>query len=259
MSSSTVVYRTAGPVATVLLNRPDSLNSFDTPMRADLAAALREAWTDPAIRVVVLGSEGRVFSAGADLKAGLPEDITIEQQLLKEYKPCFDAVTGMDKPVIAAVNGSASGIGASLALVSDLSVMAENAFFLAPFTTIGLVPDGGLTLLLSRQVGYQRAYQLCIECERLPAQRALELGLTNRLAAAGEATEAAEAWAVELAERAPISLAATKRAMRQAMYPDYDSIFRAEASLQNVCAASDDCAEGVAAFKEKRAPKFSGR
>jgi 2-(1,2-epoxy-1,2-dihydrophenyl)acetyl-CoA isomerase len=255
----TVRYAKDGTVAIITIHRPDAMNSFNTELRRDLLAAFRQARDDTAVRVVVLTGEGRSFSAGADLKGSLSEERTVEEQLQLEYRPVFECIAAMDQPVIAAVSGSAAGIGMSYALACDLLVMAENAFLLSPFTTISLVPDGGLNWLLVHQLGYRRAFQLSIECERLGAARCVELGLANRTAPADSLLDETLAWAHSLAERAPLSLAATKRAMRHAAGHDWASTFDVEAPLQRKLRESEDCAEGVAAFFEKRKPQFKGR
>ena len=155
--TDTVLYETEGAVATITLNRPEALNSFDREMRADLAAATARARADSAIRAVVLTGAGRCFSAGADLKAGFKTGEEVERIVNEEYRPSLVDIAEMDKPVISAVNGFAAGIGLSYALVCDLSVMGENAFLLCPFSAIGLVPDGGSTWLLTPRHGtYER-------------------------------------------------------------------------------------------------------
>jgi 2-(1,2-epoxy-1,2-dihydrophenyl)acetyl-CoA isomerase len=164
----------------------------------------------------------------------------------------------MSQPVIAAVNGSAAGIGLSYALSCDLMIMADNAFLLSPFTTISLVPDGGLNWLLVRQLGYRRAFQLSVEAERVPAARCVELGLANRAVPADELMDEALKWAHSLAERAPLSLAATKKSMRHAASGSWASTFDIEAGLQDKLKNSQDCAEGIAAFFEKRKANFKG-
>ena len=165
----------------------------------------------------------------------------------------------MPKPVIAAVPGSAAGIGLSLALTCDLLIMADNAFLLSPFTTISLVPDGGLNWLLVRQLGYRRAFQLSVESERIDAERCVQLGLANKAVPAEQLQAAAREWAMALVERAPLSLAATKKVMRLAMDHDWESCFNAEAELQQTLVGCPDNLEGVKAFFEKRDPEFKGR
>ena len=155
--TDTVLYETGGAVATITLNRPDALNSFDREMRADLAAATARARGDSAVRAVVLTGAGRCFSAGADLKAGFRTGEEVERIVNEEYRPSLSDIAEMEKPVISAINGVAAGIGLSYALVCDLSVMGENSFLLCPFSSIGLVPDGGSTWLLTRAMGYMNA------------------------------------------------------------------------------------------------------
>ncbi len=256
--SDIVNYESKGPVAVITLNRPDSMNAFTTALSNDLQLALERAGGDESIRVIVLTGEGRCFSAGADLKSGF-EGRPVYGKLQYEYRPVLSAIATTPKPVIAAVPGSAAGIGMSMALHCDLLIMADNAFLLSPFTTISLVPDGGLNWLLVRQLGYRRAFQLSIESERIPAARCVELGLANRAVPAEELQNAALEWAERLAKRAPRSVAATKKVMRHAIDNDWASTFDMEADWQQALAGSDDNVEGVAAFFEKREPKFQGK
>ena len=256
--TDTVLYETEGAVATITLNRPAALNSFDREMRADLAAATARARADTAIRAVVLTGAGRSFSAGADLKAGFKTGAEVEQILNEEYRPSLIDIAEMDKPVISAINGFAAGIGLSYALVCDLSVMGENAFLLCPFSSIGLVPDGGSTWLLPRAMGYMNAYQLAVDNERLPAARCRELGLVNKIVADDELLASARAWAEKLAGKAPLALARAKKLMRQASSLSYADAITSEATLQHLCFDSADCREGISAFLEKREPRFTG-
>tara|TARA_R110002049_G_scaffold260299_8_gene436149 strand:+ start:6255 stop:7031 length:777 start_codon:yes stop_codon:yes gene_type:complete len=257
--SSTVNYTQHDAVALIALDRPDALNGFTTELCDDLLAALEKARHDDLIRAVVLTGEGRAFSAGADLKSGFEGTRNTEGKLHYEYRPPLTAIAQMPKPVIAAVPGFAAGIGLSFVLQSDLVLMAEDAFLLSPFSTISLVPDGGANWLLVRQLGYHRAYQLAVEAERIDAQRCVELGLANKTAPATELRSAAIAWGKELSQRAPLSLAATKKVMRAAMQQDWASCYDLEAELQEQLRNSSDAEEGVAAFFQKRQPNFQGK
>ena len=256
--SDIVRYEHSDGVAVITLNRPDAMNSFTSQLSSELLDALENAYHDESVRALVLTGEGRCFSAGADLKGGL-EGRTVHGKLQYEYRPVMTAVASMPKPVIAAVPGSAAGIGLSLALTCDLLIMADDAFLLSPFTTISLVPDGGLNWLLVRQLGYRRAFQLSIESERIDAGRCVELGLANKAVPAGQLQAAAREWAQALVRRAPLSLAATKKVMRLAMNHDWETCFDAEAELQQSLVGCDDNVEGVKAFFEKREPEFKGQ
>ena len=253
-----VLTRREGAVATVLMHQPDNLNSFSPELREQLAEALRDAAQDRSVRTIVLGGSGRFFSAGANLKRGTVGTASIRDILIREYKPLFEAVMQAPQPVIAAVQGGAAGIGMSLAMACDLVVMEENAFLLCPFSTIGLIPDGGSTWTLTQSLGHRAAFEFAISGDRMPAARARELNLVNRLASPGEALTVAESWAGELALKAPLALAATKRLIRKAGAGSFDDLFLAEADAQEVCSKTADAAEGIAAFLEKRAPRFTG-
>ncbi len=254
----TVRYGGDDAVAIITIHRPDAMNSFNSELRRDLLTAFRRAGDDEAVRVVVLTGEGRSFSAGADLKdieSGKP----VGEILQQEYRPVLESIMTLEKPVVGAVGGSAAGIGMTFALACDLLVMADNAFLMSAFSNISLLPDGGLNWFLVQQLGYRRAYQLAIEAERIDAARCVELGLANRAVPANRLMDETLAWAHSLAKRAPLSLAATKKAMRHAAGHDWSSTFDVEAPLQQSLRESDDCAEGVRAFFEKRKPNFRGR
>ena len=255
--SDIVKYDLHDGVAVITLHRPEAMNSFNTELRAAVMDAFAKARDDDAVRAVVFTGEGRCFSAGADLKAGIDRDVS--EILQVEYRPVLEAIAEIPKPVIGAIPGSAAGIGLSMALQCDLLIMADNAFLLSPFTTISLVPDGGLNWLLVRQLGYRRAFQLSVESERVPADRCVELGLANKAVPADDLMDAALEWARSLAARAPLSVAATKKVMRLAADHNWSSAYDLEAELQGQLLASEDNKEGIQAFFEKRAPKFKGK
>ncbi len=254
----TVLYETDAAVATITLNRPDALNAFTREMRLALIEATARAKADPAIRAVVLTGAGRCFSAGADLKAGFQSGADVQQHLNTEYAPSLINIAEMEKPVISAISGFAAGIGLSYALAADLAVMGERAFLLSPFSTIGLVPDGGATWLLTHGLGYHRAYEMAIDNERYTAAKALETGLVNRVVADDHVLSTAREWAQELSQKAPLALGRTKQLMRQAATSRFSDTIANEAALQCLCADSNDAKEGVAAFLEKRQPVFKG-
>lgn len=244
-------------VAVITLNRPDALNSMDGELRREMTAALMRAGHDKAVHAVVLTGAGRAFCSGTDLRE-VHENKTIEDLVNVEYGGLIEMIATMNKPVIAAVNGLATGVGVSFALACDLVVMGEDAYLCSVFSNIGLLPDGGLSVLLVRQLGYHRAYQLAIEAERIPAARCLELGLANRLAPPDAVATAAIDWAAKLAEKAPLALAFTKQTFRAAHLNTLREGIAMEAKLQDRAAASTDFREGVRAMFEKRRPVFTG-
>jgi len=255
----TVKYETPHEgVVLITLNRPDRLNSFDAKLRLDFRDALRQASFDDAVRVVVITGAGRAFCAGADLKA-VDKGVNVEDVLNTEYAAFLNVIQTMPKPVIAAINGPAAGIGMTMALTCDLRVMGENAYLMSAFANIGLVPDGGLSWLLTQQLGYARAYQLAIEAEKIDAARALSWGLVNRVVPDEDVLSDALAWARSLTERAPAAMAYTKRTFRAASQEGLRNAMAFEAMVQRTAITTQDCLEGVAAVMEKRKPAFKGK
>ena len=259
MEFETVIYEVDSKIATITLNRPDSLNAFNGQMVLDLREATDAASEDDSIRCVILTGKGKGFSAGADLKDQITvskDSNLVERGLLEGYKPIFMNIINMPKPVISAVNGPAAGMGSSFAMACDLTLMSEEAYLMSVFSNIGLVPDGGANWLLTNTIGYKLAYQIAIEGEKIPASRCLELGLTNKVVPSEELLSEAKAWATKLAQRSPQALSQTKKIMRMALDSTYEEIFSTEAKVQNRLVGSPDNKEAVTAFLEKRPPKF---
>jgi 2-(1,2-epoxy-1,2-dihydrophenyl)acetyl-CoA isomerase len=252
-----------GAVATLELNRPHAMNAWDAELGADLRAAVEEVAADDAVRAVLVTGAGRAFSAGADLKAGFdptPDGVPdIGAALRERYHPIITGIRTMPKPVVAAVNGAAAGIGCSLALACDLVVAAESAYFLLAFVNIGLVPDGGSSLLVPERVGVARAAEMAMLGERVPAAKALEWGLVNRVVADDELRSEAGALAARLAAGPTRSYAGSKRQLNAWRFARMAEQLELEATIQQELAGSPDFQEGVAAFVEKRAARFTGR
>jgi 2-(1,2-epoxy-1,2-dihydrophenyl)acetyl-CoA isomerase len=251
-----------GAAAKLELNRPDSLNAWDAQLGLDLLAALTDVAGDPGVRAVLVTGAGRAFSSGADLRDGPVggEDGArrVYQVLTERYHPIIRAVREMPKPVVAAVNGAAAGIGLSLALACDLVVAAESAYFLLAFVNIGLVPDGGSSLLVPTRVGFARAAEMAMLGERIAAGQALEWGLINRVWLDEEFAARAEELLDRLADGPTRSYAGTKRQLNSWLYQRMDEQLELEAQVQREMAGSGDFAEGLKAFADKRRPRFTG-
>jgi 2-(1,2-epoxy-1,2-dihydrophenyl)acetyl-CoA isomerase len=257
----TVKLQADAGVARIVLNRPEALNAWTTQLGEDMLSALNRAAEDPDIRAIVFTGEGRAFSSGADLKAGhefadgKPDVLTA---LRGVYNPLLKTVRTVPKPVIAAVNGPAVGIGCSLALAADLIIAAESAYFLLAFVNIGLGLDGGASLTLPARVGHARAFEIAYLGERIPAAQALEWGLVNRVVPDAELDDEVEALAARLAAGPPGSYANIKRTINDRVYDGFEELLDLEAVLQQGRAESADFMEGVLAFMQKRPAKFTG-
>lgn len=252
----------AGPIGRLVLNRPEKLNSFFGTMRDEIADGLEELGADENVRVVVVTGRGRAFCAGADVTymSGLLEagDYEEANALVEAGRRVIQAVTGMPKPVIAALNGPAAGGGANLALCCDLRIASERASIGQTFNRIGLHPDWGGTWIVPRLVGPARAAELFMMAEMIPAERALELGLVNRVVVPEALDDTVADWADRLAAKPALPLALSKQAIHRTWNATLDEMLAFEAEAQDRCFRSDDAREGIRAFTEKRTPRFGG-
>lgn len=254
-----------GGAATIELNRPERMNAWNVQLAIDLLAAFRFAAEEESVRSVLLAGAGRAFSSGADLKDGGAGELDehgrprVHERLTERYHPVMEAIRELPKPVIAAVSGAAAGVGCSLALVCDLVLAAESSYFLLAFVNIGLAPDGGSSLLIPSRIGFARAAEMAMLGERVPAPQALSWGLVNRVFPDTELREQARALAQRLAAGPTRSYAASKRELNSWLYSRMAEQLELEATLQQELVATDDFAEGVAAFLEKRQARFGGR
>jgi 2-(1,2-epoxy-1,2-dihydrophenyl)acetyl-CoA isomerase len=259
----TVNVRVSDGAATIELNRPHALNAWNAQLGDDLLSALQGAADDDAVRAIVITGAGRAFSSGADLK-DIGEQTTpdgrpdVYRTLTERYHPIMHAIREVPKPVLAAVNGPAVGIGCSLALCCDLIVAGESAYFLLAFVNIGLVPDGGSSLFVPTRVGMARASELAMLGERLGAAQALQWGLINRVVADERLHEETAALAARLAAGPTRSYAGTKRQLNNWLYARMAEQLELEAQIQREMAGSDDFLEGARAFVEKRPARFAG-
>jgi 2-(1,2-epoxy-1,2-dihydrophenyl)acetyl-CoA isomerase len=250
-------------VGVITLSDPSTLNAAGVELMGDLVNAFQAMVDDDAVRAIVITGEGRGFCSGANLSGGASGRATDSgkgpnQALLKIYNPFVTQLRRSPKPVVAAVNGVAAGVGVSLALACDLTVAGESAYFLLAFRRIGLVPDGGATWLLPRLVGKARAMELMLLGEKLPAKTAAEWGLINKCVADAEVMDAALTYAKALAE-GPASLGMTRNLVWDALDAPWHLQLEAEAYYQGDAGRTEDAREGIMAFVQKRPAAFKGR
>lgn len=250
-------------VLTLRLDNPARRNALDLDLAADIRAALAAAREDPAVRCVVITGVARSFCSGADL-GGLIEQggssVLARRELLGAYYRTFLDVRDLPVPTVAAVNGPAIGAGLNLALCCDLRIASPSARFGATFVRLGIHPGGGATYLLTRLLGPARAAELVLTGEIVEAERAVEIGLANRLVTSDdELLDAASALAAVIAGNAPAVVRASKRSLRFALDESFDAVLEVEALAQAASQATEDAAEGWTAFRERRPPRFTGR
>jgi enoyl-CoA hydratase len=239
------------------LNRPDVLNALSAAMADDLAAQVEEATARDDVRVVVLTGSGAAFCAGADI-SGTNAHEHFDVSALDRANRIVRAITTLDKPVVAAVNGIAAGVGCSAALAADLVVAAESASFLLAFARIGLMPDGGATATAAASIGRARAMRMALLADPLTAREAYDAGLVTHVASDAEFSGLVETIVRRLAAGPPLAYAATKKAVNAATLGPLEGALERERTGQALLLRTDDAAEGMRAFGERRRPVFGG-
>ena len=247
-------------VATIELNRPDRRNALSPELDEALRNAFASVPHRDDVRAVVLQAAGSTFCAGADLQflRPTPDPEEIQRHVLDRYAPLVRHIVDSPVPVVAALNGSTAGAGLALALACDLRLMANDGVLVAGFSSIGFVPDSGVSYFLVHQIGYARAFEMLALSEPVPAEQCADWGLVNRVVNADALRSAAHAYATRLAARPTKALHWTKSCLRHAQAHSLDSTIEHEALYQSLAVQTQDHAEGVQAFIEKREGEFSG-
>ncbi|HEY0942885.1 MAG TPA: 2-(1,2-epoxy-1,2-dihydrophenyl)acetyl-CoA isomerase PaaG [Steroidobacter sp.] len=263
MSYQTILFDVSAGVARLTLNRPDRLNSFNVQMHGEVRDALSTLQNNSEARVLVFTGAGRGFCAGQDLgdRAVAPggQGVDLGDSIENYYKPLVMALRNLPMPVIAAVNGVAAGAGANIALACDLVIATKSASFVQAFSKLGLVPDSGGTWFLPRLLGNARAMGLALLGDKLPAEQAAQWGLIWRCVEDAEFKNVVDHLASQLATAPTRGLARTKQAIYESWSHTLEQQLDQERDFQRELGRSQDYAEGVAAFTEKRTPKFTGR
>lgn len=248
-------------VAKITFNRPESFNSFNREMALLLQKTLDKCSVNPEVRAIILTGNGKAFCAGQDLKEVTSPELNpgFRKILEEHYNPIVERIRAIEKPIVAAVNGVAAGAGANIALACDIVVASETASFIQAFSKIGLIPDSAGTFFLPRLIGFQKASALMMLGDKVNAKDAEQLGMLYKVFSAETFHEEVTALAIQLAQMPTKALGLTKRLLNQSLSHTLEEQLAMESELQIEAAESEDYAEGVNAFIEKRKPVFKGK
>lgn len=247
-------------VGVITLNRPDSYNSFDREMALSLQTALDTFEQSSEVKAIYLTGNGKAFSAGQDIKYLLaPDSVALDRIVAEHYNPIVQKISDLSTIVVCGVNGVAAGAGANIALVCDIVVAAESASFIQAFSKIGLIPDSGGTYTLPRLVGFQKALALALLGDKVSANDAERMGMLYKVFSDSELYDSGLAIATKLAQMPTIALAETKRLFKASLNNTFEEQLALEGKSQTHCGATEDYAEGINAFVEKRKPQYKGK
>lgn len=256
----TLLYSLAEGILTITMNRPEVYNAFNEQMKKEINDAFKEAEKDPAVRCIVLrGAGDKAFCSGQDLKEHAGGKRSLKDSLERSYNPLIRRIRTIEKPVIAMINGVAAGAGCSLALACDMRIMSTTAKLIEVFIRIGLVPDSGSHWFLPRLAGMARAFEYAATGRDITAEEAERVGLVNRVEAPEELERVTMEIASSLAAAPTKSIGLIKRTLNKALSADLDTLLDYEACIQQIASETEDHKEGIAAFLEKRKPRFTGR
>ena len=257
--SDFILVKKEGSVQVITMNRPDKYNSFVREMALAFQEALDQAGQDPDVRAILLTGTGKAFCAGQDLQEAIdPNGPELTKIVSEHYNPIITRLRHIEKPVVVAVNGVAAGAGANIALAGDVVIAADSASFIQAFSKIGLIPDSGGTYTLPRLIGTQRASALMMLGDKIGAAEALQMGMIYKAVPDAELVETAMALAIKLASMPTKALAYTKALLNSSYGNDLETQLKEEDKFQHLAGQSYDYQEGVAAFLEKRKPRFKG-